>query len=180
MACQLVLLVFLMIYLVRGEYLCEVCDCRNPEIVHCEGFDLVEIPTLIIGNYPSSVIFLRNPRLSCVDIKAFGRKTGISTVSDCDRIVKTTATASTLEEEEEEVRIVNNSNLNIDLNTVLELCILGISVIMCTILIITTCCLCLIRKELHHRDPPRMRFRDGRVTESDSDDDRPSPTHHRR
>jgi hypothetical protein len=170
-----------MLSLVRAEFLCEVCDCRNPEIVHCEGFNLVKIPNLIIGNYPSSVIVLRNPRLSCVDIKAFGRKTGISTVSDCDRIVTTTAsTLGTEEEEEEEVRIVNNSKLDLDLNIVLELCILIISVIMCSTLIITTCCLYLIRKELHHRDPPRMRFRDGRVTESDSDDDRPYPTQHRR
>jgi hypothetical protein len=74
MAYQQILLVFLMLYLVEGEYLCEVCDCRNSEIVHCEGFDLVEIPTLMVGNSPSSVIFLRNPRLSCVDIKLLEKK----------------------------------------------------------------------------------------------------------
>ena len=173
------LLAFLVLYLVEGEYLCEVCDCRNSEVVHCEGFDLLEIPTLMVGNSPSSVIFLRNPRLSCADIESFRKKTGISTVSDCDRIVTTTPAAKTLDED---IRIVNNLDLNMDIHTVLELCILAICVIMCTVLIITTCCLCLIRKELRHRDPPRMRFRGGiaRVTDSDSDDDRPSPTHPKR
>jgi hypothetical protein len=189
--CVFVSLVFVLVGVmeVGGKPLCGVCNCEDAEVVDCSGLGLRQVPVLELGNVPSSVIFVNNPLLLCVDLRAWETKTGVVTVTDqCTSTVPESTTVPVVPEsttvrplptvrwpETSATPVVEGAEyMQWEIRIMLGLCLL----VCCVTLIVVSCCFFQLKTEIRRRQPPRMRFHRERehevvrVTDSDSDDEK--------